>query len=116
MLSHLCILEDPQHTLQGAPSELIPSKGKQNQKWLPHPCFLGAPKMGQMCYVTPTYSRIPNAQGDEQNQKWLPHSCLLGGPKQGRNAMSPYILRDAECEAQGPKSEVVPHKGEQNLK
>ena len=76
----------------------IPNKREQNQKWLPHPCFLGGPKEGKF-YVNPAFSGIPNAtRGEqsevvpnkiEQNQKWLPHPCLLGNPKEGRNATSP---------------------------
>ena len=41
MLRHHCILKDPQHQAQGAKSEVVPNKGEQNHKWLPHPCHLG---------------------------------------------------------------------------
>ena len=30
------------------------------------------PKRGRKCYVTPTFSGIPNAKRGEQNQKWSP--------------------------------------------
>ena len=54
----------------------------------------------------------------DQNQKWsrtrgtkIRSGCrtpaLPRGPKQGGNAMSPCILGDPECEAQGPKSELA---------
>ena len=41
-------------------------------------------KTGQKCYVTPAFSRVPNAKRGEQNEKWLPHPCVLGGPKRRR--------------------------------
>ena len=44
------------------------------------------PNEVRKCYITPTFSGIPNK--GEQNQKRLPHPCLLGGPKEGGNAMS----------------------------
>ena len=80
---------DPQRQARGAKSEVVPNKGEQNQKWLPHPCLLGGPKRGRKCYITPAFSAIPNAKRGEQKKKWLPHPCLLGGPKEGRNATSP---------------------------
>ena len=44
MLRHPCILGDPQQ--RGAKLEVVPNKGEQNQKWLPHPYLLGGPKEG----------------------------------------------------------------------
>ena len=41
---------------RGAKSEVVPNKGEQNQKWLPHPCLLRGPKRGRKCYVTPAFS------------------------------------------------------------
>ena len=74
MLHHPCILMGPQQ--KGPKSKVaaspLPSRG---------------PKRGQKCYITPTFSWVPN-KGD-QNQKWLPHPCLLGGPKEVKNATSP---------------------------
>ena len=81
-------------------SVVVPNKGEQNQKWLPHPCLLGGPKEGGNAR-SPLHSRgsptpsagskksrmVPNKW--EQNQKWLPHPCLLGGPKEGKIAPSP---------------------------
>ena len=79
---------------------VVPNKGEQNQKWLPHPCLLGGPKEGGNAR-SPLHSRgsptpsagskkskmVPNK--GEQNQKWLPQPCLLGGPKEGKIAPSP---------------------------
>ena len=85
---------------EGKKSGVVPNKGEQNQKWLPHPCLLGGPKEGKIApsplhsWGSPTPSAgskkskmVPNK--GEQNQKWLPHPCLLGGPKEGGNATSP---------------------------
>ena len=105
----------PAHSA-GSTIGIDPHQRETKSKVAASPLPSRGPKIGQMCYVTPTYSRIPNAQREEQNQKWLPQPYLLGGPKEGRNAMSPCILGDPECEARGPKSEVVPNKGEQNQK
>ena len=80
---------------EGKKSGVVPNKGEQNQKWLPHPCLLGGPKEGGNAR-SPLHSRgsptlsagskkskmVPNK--GEQNQKWLPHPCLLGGPKEGK--------------------------------
>ena len=44
-------------------------------------------KSGRECYVTPTFSGVPNK--GEQNQNWLPQPCLLAGPKVGGSARSP---------------------------
>ena len=46
MLRHPCILGDPQRQALGAKSEVVPNKGEQNHKWLPHPYLLGGPKEG----------------------------------------------------------------------
>ena len=46
MLCHPCIFGEPQRQAGGAKSEVPPQKGEQNEKWLPHPCLLGAQKMG----------------------------------------------------------------------
>ena len=78
MLHHPCILGDPKHT--GTKSEMaasalpshgpkrgrkcyitpafpgIPNVGKQNLKWLPHPCVLGGPKEGRNA-TSPLHSR-----------------------------------------------------------
>ena len=37
MLRHPCILGDPLRQARGAKLEVVPNKGEQNQKWLPHP-------------------------------------------------------------------------------
>ena len=51
---------------------MVPNKGEQNQKWLPHPCLLGGPEEG---YGTPAFLGIPNK--GEQNEKRLPHPLFL---------------------------------------
>ena len=91
MLRHPCILEGPQCQARGAKSEVVPNKGEQNHRRLPHPYVLGGPKEGRNA-TSPLHSRgsprpsagrpksevVPNK--GEQNQKWLPHPYLLGGP------------------------------------
>ena len=56
MQRHPCILGDPQRQAQGAKSEVVPNKGEQNQKWMPHRCLLGGPKEGGHA-TSPLHSR-----------------------------------------------------------
>ena len=69
------------HCLLGGPQ----TRG-QNQKWLPHPTFLGTHKWVEVLH-NPCILGGPQTSG--QNQKWLPHPCLLGGPKEGGIATQP---------------------------
>ena len=97
---------------------------------LHHPCILGdplekeinqsRPKRGRKCYITPTFSGVPN-KGDkikagpkegknatsalhsrgspnkwEQNQNWLPKPCLLGAHKWAEMLRQPCILGDPQ--------------------
>ena len=92
MLRHACILGAPQCQAWGAisqvPASTLPSGGH---------------KTGRKCYITPTFSGVPNAKRGEQNQKWLPHPCLLRGPKEGRNATSPLPSRGSPMPSVGSK-------------
>ena len=166
MTHHPHILRDPQQ--RGAKSQVVPNKGGQYQKWLPHPYLLGGPKeggndtspphsqgsptkgskitsgpqqrgtksevatsplpswgpkRGRKCYITPTFSGIPNK--GEQNQKWSPTKgdkirsgyltpTFSGAQKRAEMPHHPHILRDPQ--QRGTKSEVVPNKGGQNQK
>ena len=56
MVRDPCILGDPQRQMQKAKSEVVPNKGEQNQKWLPHPCLLGCPIEGRNA-MSPLHSR-----------------------------------------------------------
>ena len=99
MLRYPCILGDPQRQPRGAKISSGPNKGKQNEKWLPHPCLLVGPKEGGNA-TPPLHSRgstTPRAGGKKtivvpnkgkQFKKWLPHPCLLRGQKLGGNATS----------------------------
>ena len=55
--------------LVGAMIQGGPQQRGQNQKWLPHPCPQG-PKRGWKCYVTPTFSGVPN-KGDKIRSGYL---------------------------------------------
>ena len=97
-------------------SEVVPNKGEQYQKWLPHTCLLRGPKEGRIA-TSPLHSRgspmpsagskirsgclIPNFTGAQKRAEMLRHPCILGDPQQ---------------QARGAKSEVVPNMGEQNHK
>ena len=93
---------------------VVPNKGEQNQKWLPHPCLLGGPKEGGNAR-SPLHSRgspTPSAGSkkqkrsptkEKQNQKWLPQPCLLGGPKEGKIAPSPLHSRGSPTPSAGSK-------------
>ena len=90
MLHHPCILDDPERQARGGKSKVVPNKGEENQKWLPHPYLLGGPEEGRNA-TPPLHSRgspMPSAGSQnsavvpnkgEQYQKWLPHTCLLRG-------------------------------------
>ena len=142
-------------TFSGVPNV---KHGEQNQKWSPtkgnkirsgpqqrgtksevatSPLPSVGSKRGRKCYVTPTFSGVPNVKHGEQNQKWSPTkgNKIRSGPQQ-RGTKSevatsplpsraqkraemlrhPYILRGPQRQARGAKSEVVPNKGEQNQK
>ena len=67
MLCHPCILGNPQQR-----------EAKQNQKWLPHPCLLGA--------------------------EVLRHPCILGGPqRQARGSKSSKLIQGQFHIGDGPK-------------
>ena len=109
MLRHPCILGDPQHLERGAKSELVPTTGERNRKWLPLPCLLAGPKQGRNA-TSPLHSRgspTPSAgsnirSGPEQREKkievvasnptfaraeTLCHRCILGdSQRQARGA------------------------------
>ena len=63
MLRHPCIVRGPQRQAQKAKPEVAAS-----------PLLSRRPKRGRKCYVTPTFSGVPNAKRRERNQKWLPHT------------------------------------------
>ena len=69
MLRHPCILGDPQQ--RGAKSELVPNKGEENQKGLPHFYLLGGPKE-----VGNAMSPVPSRGC---STKW---STIRSGPQQ----------------------------------
>ena len=66
----------PLHS-RGTKLEVVPNKGEQNQKWLPHPCLLGGPKEGNNIrsgYLTLAFS------GAKRGRKCYPppiiqHKC-----------------------------------------
>ena len=55
MLCHPCILGGPHRQAQGAQAKVLPDKGEQNEKRLPHPCLVGAQNRTEM----------------------LPHPCII---------------------------------------
>ena len=74
MLRHPCILRDPQQ--RGAKSEVVPNKGEENQKWLPHPYLLGAQRRAEML-------RRPYILGD-------PQKGVQKGPSPGQWKKAPH--------------------------
>ena len=120
MLHHPCILgvQNKGDKIKAGPKEgrnatsLLHSRGSPTKgtksKWaqkrvemLHHPCILGGPQQrgqnqsgterGQKCYITPSFSGLPNKGGQDQN--WLAQPCLFKGTKVGGNAMSPLHSR-----------------------
>ena len=96
-------------------------KSKRAQKraeMLRHPCILGdphqrgqnqsGPKRGRKCYITPSFSGLPNKGGQDQN--WLAQPCLFKGTKVGGNAMSPLHSRGAP--KKGTKSKWAQKRAE----
>ena len=46
MLRHPYILGVPQRQARGGKLEVVPNKGEQNRKWVPHPYILRGPGEG----------------------------------------------------------------------
>ena len=93
----------PLHS-RGSPTKGTKSKRAQKRvEILHHPCILGGPQQrgqnqsgterGQKCYITPSFSGLPNKEGQDQNV--LPQPCLFKSTKVGGNAMSPLHSRGA---------------------
>ena len=101
MLCHPCILGGPQRQVRRAKSEVVPHKGEQNQKWLPHPCLLRGSKVGRNA-TSPLRSRGPQQRGTKSQVDASPLPSR--GPKRGRKC---YVT---------PTSSGIPNKGEQNHK
>ena len=108
MLRHACILGDPKQ--RGPKSEVVPTKGEQNQKWLPEPCLVRGPKKGRNA-TSALHSRGSPTKGSKTkfgprqrgtNSEKVPHPCLLTGPKEGRKC---YV---------NPAFWGIPNKVEQN--
>ena len=121
-------------TFSGIPKQ----KGEQNQKWLPHPCFLGGPKEGRNATPSLHSRRSPNTEGDKVRivcltlafsgaHKWaemLDHPCILQDYQQ-RGTKSevgtPSLpsrgpKRGQKCYITPPFSAIPKHKGGQNQK
>ena len=90
----------------GSPTKGTKSKRAQKRaEMLDHPCILRGPqqrrqnqsghKRGRKCYITPTFSGIPNKRDK-----------IKAGPKEGGNATSPVLSRGSEIKGHnqsGPK-------------
>ena len=63
-MSSLHSQESPTPSAGSKKSEVVPNKGKQNQKWLPHPCLLGGPKQGGNA-TSPLHSRGSPTKGNK---------------------------------------------------
>ena len=93
-------------------SVVVPNKGEQNQKWLPHPCLLGGPKEGGN-------SRGPNAkrgEGRKTKGNKIRSGCLTPAfsvaQKRARLIRHPCILGDPQRQARGAKNQKwSPTKG-----
>ena len=94
----------------------IPGKGGQNLRWLAHPCLLGGPKEGT--YATPPlHSRgSPRPSAGCKIRSGYLTPAFSGAQKRAEMLRHPYILGDPQRQARRAKSEVVPNKGEQNLR
>ena len=81
-------------------------------------------KRGRKCYITPTFSRIPNAKrGEQKNHNWSPTKrnkittgCLTlafsGAQKRAEMLHYPCILGDPQRQARGAKNQKwSPTKG-----
>ena len=116
MLRHPCILGGPQCQARGAKSEVVPNKGEQYQKWLPHPYLLGGPKEGRNA-TSPLHSQGSPMPSTGNN--------ITSGPQQGRTKSevaashlpSPGPKRGRKCYVTPAFSGVPDAKrGEQNQK
>ena len=103
MLHHPCILGGTQRQVRGAKSEVVPNKGEQNLKWLPHPCLRAGPKEGGNAtsplhswgYPTPSVgSKIRSCPQQRGTKSEVAASRLPSrGPKRGRKCyVTPAFL------------------------
>ena len=90
MLHHTCILGDPQRQAREAKLAVVPNKGEQNQKCLPHPCLLGAQKRAEMlcrpCILGGPRTRVQKGPSSDERKKapqsgGQDHKSPTGGPK-----------------------------------
>ena len=79
----------------------VPNKGKQIQKWLPHPCLLRGPKEGGNA-TSPLHSRGPQQRGTKSEVATSPLPSR--GPKRGRKRYVTLAFSG------------IPNRGEQNQK
>ena len=89
------LLCNPVHS-RGSPT---PSAGG-NQKWLPHPCLLGAPKKGENCYLNLAFSRVPNTNRGEEIRSGFLTPALSGAQKRAKLVCNPCILGGPRHQAQ----------------
>ena len=122
MLPHPYILGGLQCQARGRKSEVVPNKGGQNRKWLPHPCLLRGPQRGRKCYLNPAFRGVPNAKRGDENQMWSPtkgnkigSGCLTcsfsGAQKRAKMVRHPCILGGPQRQARAGKLELIPNKG-----
>ena len=93
-------------------SEAVPNKGEQNQKRLPQPGSLGGPKEGGNSTSLLHSQASPTKWNKIRTRSLTP--TFSGAQKRAEMLRHLRILRGPQHQARGPKSEVLPNKGEQN--
>ena len=126
ILGHPRILTNPQRQARGAKTEVVPNKGEQNPKWLPHPNLLWAQKRAVML-GHPYILRDPQRQARGAKAQVAPpkgnkmrcgYLTAAFSEAQRRAVMLSHPCGPWDPKDQGrrAKSEVIAHKREQNQK
>ena len=94
VLRNPCILGDPQRQARG-----------ENQKWL----HSRGPKRGRNCYLTPTFSAVPNAKRGEKIKSGCLTLAFSGAQKRVEVLRNPCILGGPQRQARGENQKWLPH-------
>ena len=133
MVGDPCILRGPQRQARGAKSEVAaspllsrrPKRGRkcyvtpalpgvpnakrreQNQKWLPHPYFVGRPREGANA-TSPLHSRgVPTPSAGSKIRSGCLTLSFSEAQKRAEMVRHPCILQSPQRQARGAKSEVA---------
>ena len=67
------------------------------------------PKRGQNCYVTPTFSGIPNAKRGDKIRSGYLTPAFSGAQKRAELLRNPCVLGDPQRQPRGENQKWLPH-------